>query len=165
MLTSDGLGREAFMRLWREQMWDVGGLDERGRLVLELGRLHVREHRRADPMVIAVCEHRERPIVLMPVDEAPTAEHPKLRQRVREALYENGADQVFVIMTLAAGTQGAIPQFLLIAWGESRTDQTCWMQPFRWVGDDLEQAPAMNAPAPSTSAPSKMLAGLLGWVH
>lgn len=163
MLKSDGLRRDQFMPLWRDQMWEAGHVDERTRLALELGRLEVRETGKAAPLLVAYVEALDTPFVVMHLEEAPTASAaPERRAALRLKLGELGATEAYTVVTLAAGERDGIPSFLLVAWGETSTGlRACWMAPFRWHGKRLEEAMAMQAPDPDATVVARELAGLL----
>ena len=90
MLVADGLTREQFTLLWRDAMITSPDAVERARLVLELGRCTIRESEGLDPMMIVLSERRDPPYVIVPLPEAPTDEHPIVREAARERLAAGG---------------------------------------------------------------------------
>ncbi len=168
MLRADGMTPESFMPLWRDAMWHTPDPAERVRLVLELGRLNVHHFGKADPLVIGYAQRREPPFLILSLREPPTHANASVRASVQTRLAEVAATEVYVVLTLATpGAASAHPGYLLAAWAETLTapgeppDQHCWLQPFRWTPQGLEEAEAMPTPDPSATELSRHLAGLL----
>ena len=166
MLTSDGLSREQFLRLWREEMWHSTNLETKTRLTLEYGRLELREKKVLTPTVVATVPDSEAPTVLLKLKDAPLALPVEELEELRTKLAEISASSVFTLVALQAGNKGGSPSYLLVCWGESRDgSQACWIQPYRWGAEGLEEAEAMMTPDPGATALSKHLSGLLRLRH
>jgi hypothetical protein len=166
VLVGDGLSREQFTALWHDAMAAAPDPAERARLILELGRVTIRESDALDPMMIAVVENRDRPFIMVPLPEAPTRDQEPVRGAARERLAELGASEVYVLMLLAAKVTGGHPARLLVCWGESQDrSEVVWMQPMRWVQGVREEAAVVRAPAPEQTEISKRCRGLLVPVH
>ena len=162
MLVADGLTREQFTLLWRDAMITSPDAVERARLVLELGRCTIRESEGLDPMMIVLSERREPPYVIVPLPEAPTDEHPIVREAARERLAELAASEVYVLVLLAANISGGHKARLLVSWGEGLSgDEVVWMQPVRWVDGVREEAAVVRAPLAEHTEISKRCRGLL----
>lgn len=161
-LISDGLTKAQFMPLWKEAMWHAVDPMERARLVLELGRLHARGDGVAGPLLIACIEHRDPPLVVMPVAEVPSARLASgVRARVRERLADLGASEVYLLATLDAA-KGRV----LVSWGEHVVDgEVCMMLAYRVVDGEVEEATPIVVPDASTTEISRQCAGLLTPVH
>lgn len=166
-LSSDGLTREQFMPLWRDAMWAATSVADRARLVLELGRLEVRDNRLAAPLAVAFVPELDTPFVMLSLAEAPTAElDPARRAVLRDRLAEMGASELYMGLTVVAGEQAGVPSYLLAAWAETvGGEKECWLQPFRWRAGALEWAPAMRAPDASATVFDRQLSGLLALRH
>ncbi|MCB9733384.1 MAG: hypothetical protein H6745_12330 [Deltaproteobacteria bacterium] len=161
MLSSDGLTRTQFLPLWRDAMWHAP-LAERARLVLELGRLTVREEGRAAPLLIAVSEQRDPPLVVMPLAEVPRPAEARLRAAIQEKLARLGASEVYVLVTSFGGQRDGVPAYLLGAWGEAADgDAVAWFMPFRFGPEGLEEATPMVAPDARQTVLARELGGLL----
>ncbi|MGM0578256.1 MAG: hypothetical protein ACQEXJ_21210 [Myxococcota bacterium] len=167
MLRADGLSRSQFMPMWRDAMWHAVDPAERARLVLELGRLAIREEGRASPLLVAYSAHRDPPFSVMALTDAPSqADAPELRQTVEARLAEMGATEVYVLLTLQAGERDGVAQYVLTSWGETLDgEEACWMQAYRHRGERVEEAPAMGVPDPTTTEISRRLTGLLTRHH
>lgn len=163
MIVSDGLTREQFMPLWRDAMWECHSLHDRARLVLELGRLDVREQSdRLPTRLVAHVDGLDAPFVLLQLTEPPTAQHPQERQALILRLAEMGASEVFVMMTLRGGGFGGIQNYLLSVWAESRHEEpACWVMPFRWAKGGLQEAAPLAPPNPGETEIGKRLGGLV----
>lgn len=160
-LVSDGLSRAQFLPLWRDAMWHAS-LEERARLVLELGRLTVREEGRAAPLLIAYAEHRDPPLVVMPLAEIPRPAEARLRATIQERLATLGASEVYVLLASHGGQSDGVPAYLLGAWGETAAgDAVAWLMPFRFGQGGLEEALPMMAPDARQTVLARELAGLL----
>ncbi len=165
-LTSDGMSRARFLPLWRDAMWATAAMNERARLLLELGRASVREEGKASPLVVAVADAHEPPLVVMPLADAPSRRQTEVREAITARLVELGAREVYVLMTTRGGGRDGVPSFLLAAWGESRQgEEACVVMPFRWVSKGLEEAEPLVAPDAGATAFSRELAGLLVHTH
>jgi len=166
MLVADGLTREQFVVLWRDAMSAAPDLGERVRLVLELGRVTLRETDSVDPMMIALSGRREPPLVIVPLREAPTTEHEAVRGAAQERLLELNASEVYVIVLLATQSPSGHPTRLLVSWGESaQGDEAVWLQPVRWVDGEREEAAVVRAPLPEHTEISRRCKGLLTPTH
>lgn len=163
MLTADGFGQKQFMPLWRDAMWHAVDPVERARLVLEMGRIAVREEGNTPPLLVAVIERREPPLVVMALPDLPSAtDAPEVRKTVRERLAELGATEVYLLASLRAAAPSRTPTFVLTAWGETLEGQeVVWLRPFRWIGEKLEEAAPTNAPDARATEVSRRCAGLL----
>ena len=162
MLTSDGLTREQFLPLWREAMWHAPNLETKTRLVLEYGRLELRDNQTVAPTVVATVPDSEVPVVLIKLKDVPLALPAEELDALQTRLAKLSSAEVFTVVALQAGNKGGSPSYLLVSWGEGRdTGQACWLQPFRWGERGLEQAEAMMTPDPNATAISKHLAGLI----
>lgn len=162
MLTSDGLTREQFLVLWRDEMWHADSLQERARLALEYGRLEVRENKTVAPTLISVTTNGDDPIVLMTLSDVPMALGETETQALRTRLAEVSAQEVYTVAAFRADAKDGSPAYLLVSWGESLTgDQSCWLQPFRWTPRGLEEAEPMVTPDPTLTTLHKHLSGLL----
>lgn len=163
MITCDGLTRQQFMPLWRDAMWNTVTLSDRTRLVLELGRMDVREsNKTAAPVVVAYVEGLATPFIILPVEDVPTVDNPAIRSAFALRLAEIGASEVFLLTTVRGGKFGGYDNFLLSAWGENDAgDAACWVMPFRWTNKGLQEAPPMPPPNPRDTEIAKNLAGLL----
>lgn len=166
-LRSDGLTRGQFLPLWRDAMWHAVDPLERARLMMELGRLTVREERRASPLAAAWVAGREPPLVLLALPELPCAQtQPLLRASTRDRLEDLAASELYLMFTLQTRSSDGVPGYLLAVWGETVAgEQACIVQPFRWVGPELEEAQQMVVPAPGTTEIARRVAGLLTIVH
>ena len=164
MLTCDGLTPAQFLPLWRDAMWSSTSVDSRARLVLELGRLEMRESRVAPTLAVVFVPKREPPFLVMPLSELPTAAAPEVRERLRERLGTLGATEVYLLVTQRSPTEGG--PVLVSAWGETLDGQeACWVQPFRPRSQILEEAPAMMLPEASEGALSRACSGLMVQRH
>ncbi len=166
-LRSDGLTRAQFVPLWRDALWHAVDPLERARLMLELGRLTVREERRASPLAAAWAVGREPPLVVLALPDLPCAQtQPVVRASTKERLADLGASEVYVLFTLQARSSDGVPGYLLAVWGETLDgDAACIVQPFRWVGSELEEAVQMIVPEPRTTEIARRVSGLLTAVH
>ena len=166
MLTSDGLTREQFLPLWREAMWHAPNLETKTRLVLEYGRLELRENRTITPTVVATVPDSEVPVVLIKLKDVPLALPADELDALQTRLAKLSSSEVFTVVALQAGVKDGNPSYLLVSWGEGRdTGQACWLQPFRWSERGLEEAEPMMTPDPQATAISKNLGGLLTPCH
>ena len=163
MIASDGLTRQQFMPLWRDAMWDSHSLRDRARLVLELGRLDIREPTEQLPTrLVAHVEGLDTPFVLLQLKAPPTGQHLQEREALIHRLAEMGASEVYVMMTLKGGSFGGVQNYLLSVWAESRVeDPACWVMPFRWTNTGLQQAAPLPPPDPRETEIGKRLAGLV----
>ncbi len=163
MLTSDGLKRAPFMPLWRDAMARAVDPAERCRLVLELGRVGAKEDGHAEPVLIAISEEREPPLVVLPLLDLPSASKaPQVRSGVQERLAELGATEVYVLATL----RGPNDTLLLTSWGEtSGAAEHCQLLAYRRRGELIEEAQALVAPDPSLTEISRQCSGLLAKRH
>lgn len=171
MLTADGLGHEQFLALWRDAMWAALTVSERARLVLELGRSVLHAQGRAAPLAVALVPNADTPFALIHLRDAPSdaAQHAALRERLGEV----GATEVYLLVTLATGSD----TYLLAAWGEGLPaepepaggsgagSEAVWMRAYRLVGGRLDEAPPMMAPDPSQTALSARFRGLVSRRH
>lgn len=167
MLLSDGLSQAQFMPLWEEAMTHAPDHHERARLVLELGRLSVREQGRAGPLLIALCTDRDPPLDVVALRDVPSTTGDALaRAAVQHRLAELGASEVHILSMLRSATAQGRESFLLTAWCETADgEEACWMQAIRWVGHGLDQASPLAAPDPSATEMSRRLKGLLTTRH
>ena len=166
MLTSDGLTREQFLPLWREAMWHAPNLETKTRLVLEYGRLELREKRTITPTVVATVPDSEVPVVLLKLKDVPLALPSDELDALQTKLARLSSSEVFTVVALQAGNKGGSPSYLLVSWGEGYdSGEACWLQPFRWGDRGLEEAEPMMTPDPKATALSKHLAGLLKARH
>lgn len=162
MLTSDGMTRDQFLPLWREAMWHATNVEQRARLALEYGRLEVRENKSVEPTLVVTVPDGDDPIVLMTLRDVPMALGADETDALRTKLAELASTEVYTIVALKAGAKDGAPSYLLVSWGESVSgEQSCWLQPFRWTHEGLEEAQAMVTPDPGATELSKHLAGLL----
>jgi len=163
VISSDGLTRDQFMPLWRDAMWQTTSLADRTRLVLELGRLDVRESQgSAAPRMVAYVAGLDTPFVLLQLESAPTVDEIQVRNAFSMRLAEMGASEVYVLMTVQGGRFGGVQNYLLSAWGESVDGSAaCWVMPFRWANRGLQEAPPLPPPNPRETEIGKRLAGLL----
>jgi len=161
VLTSDGLSLAQFLPLWRDAMWS-GDAMERARLLLELGRLTLREDGKITPLLVAAVEGREPPFALMPLMEPPRREEHALRDAVRDRLGSLGATEVYALMATPGGVHDGTPSFVLGTWGETLAgEQVAWVMPFRWTDGVLEEAPPLHVPDARATVFSRELSGLL----
>ncbi len=163
MISSDGLSRDQFMPIWRDAMWATTSLLERARLVLELGRLDVRDSPEgAAPLIVAYVEGLDTPFVLLQLESAPTVDQPSIRNAFSLRLAEMGASELFVMLTIKGGRFGGVQNYLLSVWAESTEGEVgCWVMPFRHTNRGLQQAPPLPPPNPRETEIAKRLAGLL----
>lgn len=161
MLRADGLTRDAFVTLWRDEMWHAQDMTERARLVLELGRLDVRDFGGAKPWMVAFLPDRDPPLMIVPLRDVGDHDH-AVRDATRAALGGQGATEAYVLLTIAAGDRGGQPSYLLCVWGESAdgSEKVCWLKPFRTHKGRLEEAPEMCPPDPDQTVLAGMLGGL-----
>ena len=162
MLTSDGMTREQFLPLWREAMWHAANVEQRARLALEYGRIEIRENKSVKPTLVATVPDGDNHIVLMTLPDVPMALGPAETDALRTKLAELASTEVYTIVSLKAGAKDGAPSYLLVCWGESVLgEQSCWLQPYRWTKNGLEEAQAMVTPDPGATALSTHLAGIL----
>lgn len=167
MLKSDGLTRQQFLPLWHDAMWHAVDPGERTRLLLELGRVTIREEGKVGPLLVAFAEHRDPPFVVIPLSELPTpTEAPGLRDEIRTRLAHMGASEAYLLVVQQVAKDEGEPRYVLVAWGETREDeQAGWMEAFRWRMGELEEAAPMMAPEPERTVLGERCSGLLTTVH
>jgi hypothetical protein len=160
------MNKEQFMPLWRDAMWHAPDVEERTRLVLEYGRLTCSADGKVTPTVIACTGQSEHPLLMLSLTTAPLQLPADELDALRTQLTQAGTTSVITLVSVAAGAQAGVTSYLLIAWGEESDGiKACWLQPYRWVDGQLEQAPAMMAPDPDQTALANHLSGLLGVIH
>ena len=169
MLTSDGLSREQFLPLWRDAMWHAVDPEERTRLLLELGRLTVKEERQAAPLLVTWTEGVDEPMTILPLTDVPCARTaPAVRAAALDKIAEVAASEVYLLFTLrgAAHEEGP-PSFVLAAWGETRGgDACCTVLAYRWIEVGVvEEAQRLIVPSPRESPLGLRVAGLLRPLH
>jgi hypothetical protein len=169
MLLSDGLSRSQFLPLWHDSMWHAVDPNERARLVLELGRLNLRDEVEMNPLVVAFSSKREPPFAVMSMNDAPSiSAAPGIREGTKERLAELGASEVYVLMTLKSPpkAEGHVAGYVLVAWGETVDgEEVCTMMAYRRLGGELEEAPKMVVPQPADTEVSRQCRGLLTAQH
>ncbi len=162
MLVSDGLTRAQFTPLWRDAMWHATALAERGRLVLQYARLEVREKHRVLPTVTAWTGRADEPLLVITLAEAPLRLPALELDELRTQLASVGGHEVHTSLSVVAGIKDGIQSYLLVTWSEDRDGvSSCWLQPYRFTADGLEEGMAMQMPRPTEAPIARHLAGLL----
>jgi hypothetical protein len=166
VLVGDGLSREQFAPLWRDAMAAAPNPAERARLILELGRVTIRESQVLDPMMIALSDRWVPPWVIVPLPEVPSTDQEAVRGAAMERLAELAATEVYLLILLEAKATGGHPTRLLVCWGESLDgSEVAWMQPMRWVDGVREEAAVVRAPLADATEMSRRCRGLLMPLH
>ncbi len=164
MLTSDGISRAHFLVLWRDAMAEAH-LDERARLLLEVGRATLREEGRVTPVLVVVRDDEDEPYVWLPMPDLPRRGE-RAWDTLQQRLIGLRAVQVLALVALNTSQGGGAAHFLLAAWGESLSGQeSCVVMPYRHATEGLEEAEPLRVPDPKVTVFSQLMSGVLATRH